>query len=437
MVGAVAANGGAPVAWLARLAARPGDGAEERLRKAALLLSVAVVFVLAFIWVGTYLALGLVGPALIPLSYQAASAASVGIYLRTKRYAYFRDSQLALMLVLPFLLQWSLGGFVSASAVSLWAFVSPLGALVFHGARQALPWFAAFVALLVASPFVEAALPAEDRLGASATTVFSVLNLVGPLGVSFLVIQYFVRERDREHARSDGLLLNILPAAVAERLKAGGGVIADRYDDVTVVFTDLVGFTAAAAAMDAEEVVAVLDEVVMTFDRLAERLALEKVKTIGDGYMAAAGAPTPRADHAHAAADFALAAVAAVDGLAASRCHRLSLRVGIASGPVIAGVIGQAKFGYDLWGDTVNTASRMESHAPPGSIQITAETAALLGGAYRLQPRESVDVRGKGKMRPYLLLGTHERPSSDAEMPTAGGRGDVDATPCLNQDTLT
>ncbi|MGH3041521.1 MAG: adenylate/guanylate cyclase domain-containing protein [Gaiellaceae bacterium] len=238
---------------------------------------------------------------------------------------------------------------------------------------------------------------------------------------TFAFLEYFVRSRDEAHRllateqeRSAKLLLSIFPRPIAERLKLSHGIIAERSEEVSVLFADITGFTPAAERLPAEDVAVLLDEVFSTFDELVARHGLEKIKTIGDGYLAAAGIPTPRSDHAEAAARLALDMKQALATLSAA--SGLSLRVGIDSGPVVAGVIGRSTFGYDLWGDTVNTASRMELHAPAGAIQVTERTYRRLQEAFVLERREGLAVKGKGEMTTYVLLG--ERPSS----PTAAAR---------------
>jgi adenylate cyclase len=177
---------------------------------------------------------------------------------------------------------------------------------------------------------------------------------------------------------------------------------------VSVVFADITGFTPVAERLPAEEVVVILDEIFSAFDELVAHHGLEKIKTIGDGYLVAAGIPTPRADHAEAAARLALAMMQAFPELPVA--SGLNLRVGIDSGPVVAGVIGRTKFGYDLWGDTVNTASRMESHAPLGAIQVTERTYRRLEDSFVLERRTGVIVKGKGEMTTYVLLGERPKP---------------------------
>jgi class 3 adenylate cyclase len=208
-----------------------------------------------------------------------------------------------------------------------------------------------------------------------------------------------------EQQRSEQLLLNVLPAPIAARLKAGEVVIADAFPEVTVLFADLVDFTRRSRRIGPAQVVATLNELFSAFDALARRHGLEKIKTIGDAYMIAGGLPTPRPDHAEAVAEMALAIRDAVARRADPSGRPLQLRIGIATGPVEAGVIGTTKFSYDLWGDTVNTASRMESHGIPGCIQVTERTYQRLRDGYRFQRRGPIPVRGMGEMVTYLLVG--------------------------------
>ncbi|HEX3475837.1 MAG TPA: adenylate/guanylate cyclase domain-containing protein [Kofleriaceae bacterium] len=213
---------------------------------------------------------------------------------------------------------------------------------------------------------------------------------------------------DRAHQRSEELLLNILPPSIARRLKLSGGTIADGFADVSVLFADIVGFTRMASQRPPEHIVGLLNDLFCKFDDVAGRLGLEKIKTIGDCYMVAGGLPEPRADHAEAVAEMALAMLDIVAELAARTGDALTVRIGIHSGPVIAGVIGKRKFIYDLWGDTVNVASRMESHGLPGAIQISEAAARQLDGKYRLRPRGVIEIKGKGAMETWLLEGHRE-----------------------------
>ena len=208
-------------------------------------------------------------------------------------------------------------------------------------------------------------------------------------------------ELETERARSHDLLLNVLPQPIIDRLNAGAGLIADRYDDVAVVFSDFVGFTEISARLPVTTLVASLNELFSAFDASCKSLGVEKIKTIGDAYLAAAGLPGTRAEHHHAAADLALAMRDAVRDAGPP----WQVRIGIHSGPVVAGVIGTTKFVYDLWGDAVNVASRLETTSLPDHIQVSAEIAAALGDDYELEPRGAIDLKGKGSTEAYFLRG--------------------------------
>ena len=214
-----------------------------------------------------------------------------------------------------------------------------------------------------------------------------------------------MRLLEKERERSERLLLNILPAPIAERLKTSDESIAEHSDSVTVLFADIAGFTELSARKTPHALVDLLNRVFTEFDALADVHGLEKIKTIGDAYMAVAGLPQPWPDHAARAARMALGMHAAITRLAAQTGEPLALRIGLHSGPVVAGVIGRKKFSYDLWGDTVNTASRMESHGVAGAVQCSEASATLLQTSFQLEYRGLADIKGKGEMRTYLLAG--------------------------------
>lgn len=395
--------------WLRKVAdigARPGDSDALRLRKAALTLAALTVTLLAFVWVGVYFTLGLPVSAAIPLGYQVAAAAGLADFARTGNFGRFRFGNLALMSVLPFVLQWSLGGYVASSAVSLWALVAALGALFFLSPRAAIPWFALFVLLTVVSGVLDPLLAANPApIPDPVRIAFFVLNILGVAVTAYVLLQYSVRARDAALDRTDRLLRNVLPGSIADRLKHAPGIIADRHESVTVLFADIADFTPFAERTTPERLVGVLDEVFSAFDDLVVQHDLEKIKTIGDAYMAVGGLPEPRADHADAVMRLALDMHAELARVCGGSNLDLRLRIGIASGPVVAGVIGRRRLLYDLWGDTVNMASRMESHGIPDRIQATEATVRLLEGRYAFEARGAVNVKGKGRLDTYLYAG--------------------------------
>jgi adenylate cyclase len=229
----------------------------------------------------------------------------------------------------------------------------------------------------------------------------------------FATVWYVMREVTRAEAamevefdRSEALLANILPASVAAKLKdPAHGVIADRYDDASILFADIAGFTQRASEMPPTELVRFLDRLYTTFDRLVDRHGLEKIKTTGDSYMVVSGVPTPRPDHVEAIAELALDMSRAVAGLRDPNGNPVPLRMGIGTGPVVAGVVGARKFFYDVWGDAVNVASRMESTDVEGRIQVPQNVFESLQHAFILEERGDVDIKGKGVMHTWYLVG--------------------------------
>jgi len=294
------------------------------------------------------------------------------------------------------------GGLFPSGLVVMFGLAFPLAALLAIGVRSALWWSAAFVASVVfavavpdwVDPIYRQTNPTDD----------AAFNLIATGVLMVAVVWYFVRQRDRFQQRSDDLLHNILPDEIAARLKDDGTrTIADDVEAASVLFADVVGFTPMSATMSPAELVGLLDELFTAFDGFVAELGLEKIKTVGDAYMVAAGVPVPRPDHARAIAELALrirdhVATTPIAG------RTIELRIGIASGPVTAGIIGTHKFAYDLWGDTVNTASRMESSGIPGSIQVTRATYELISDGFVCEPRGSVAVKGKDEMETYFLL---------------------------------
>jgi adenylate cyclase len=234
--------------------------------------------------------------------------------------------------------------------------------------------------------------------------------VIGNAVALFAVVLYSVRQTaraevavEREFARSEALLGNIMPPRVAARLK-DEQVIADRYEAASVLFADMAGFTSRASDSEPEALVGFLNSVYSRIDALVEAHGLEKIKTIGDAYMVVAGVPDPRPDHAEALADFALALREAVADLKDPEGRAVPVRIGIASGPVVAGVVGRRKFFYDIWGDTVNVAARMEQTCEPGHIQISSGTRKHLAGKFVLKSRGAIEIRGKGKMHTWFLV---------------------------------
>lgn len=247
--------------------------------------------------------------------------------------------------------------------------------------------------------------------GTTGQTRFGSTYTLVALAVGLFAIGYYQRriteraegEADAERERSERLLLEILPEPIVARLKAGESRIADRVDEVTVLFADLVGFTKLADRMSPQDIVRILDEIFTDLDRLCAERDLEKIKTIGDAYMVASGIPSPRADHADAAVAMGLEMITRIDAISGRLGVPIAVRVGVHSGPIVAGVIGTKKLVYDLWGDVVNTAARMESHGVPGAVHVSDATRARLTLDVAVEPRGPIDVKGKGTMSTFLI----------------------------------
>jgi guanylate cyclase len=410
------------VALLARIGADARDDEDLRHKKALLVLLAVLILPVSVVWGSLYLAFGSV-VGVVPFVYFAVSVGSLVVFARTRRFHLLLNTQLLDILLTTTVGQMLVGGFLPSGAVGLWGVLAPLGALVFLEVRQAVRWFVAFLVVFLLTGIAGEALFPDADLPAWFTSTMLALNVIGTATVAFTVLASFAHQRNAalaalraEQERSEALLVRVLPRPIAERLKATDETIADQFVAASVLFADVVDFTPLAERLAPAEVVGLLDGLFSRFDALAERHGLEKVKTIGDCYMAVAGVPDPRPDHARKAARMALDMRAAVATSEMTGPSGLELRIGINSGPVVAGVIGTKRFLYDLWGDAVNTASRMESHGTPGEIQITRATYELVKDEFVCRPRGTISVKGKGEMETWYLVG-----SRSAEGRTDGG----------------
>jgi adenylate cyclase len=383
------------------------DTADERFRKRLLVGVALIILPIGFVWGCLYWVIGEHGAALTPWAYVAGSTISLAVFARTRSFAFLRTTQQLLILVAPAAGTVMLGGLDESSSVVLWSLFAPLGAVAFDRPGRAWPWFAAFVATIVfALALSEVVRPDGADLPNGFVRTFDVLNIVVVSLVAILLLVTFARGRNIAQARVEALLLNVLPADVAQRLQSDPNSIADHFDDTSILFADVVDFTPLSSRLDARDVVGLLDRLFTSFDELVDRYDVEKIKTIGDCYMVAAGVPRKRPDHAQALAGLALEMrECAKNCLPDGAYHDLRLRIGISSGPVVAGVIGRRRFLYDLWGDTVNMASRMESHGTPDAIQITRSTWELLRNDFVAEPLGLVDVKGKGAVETWRLVG--------------------------------
>jgi class 3 adenylate cyclase len=385
----------------------PADSDQEKVTKEVFVVIGLCAAIAGVLWAVMYTALGKPLSGLIPLTISVAVAVVIARFVATKRLGLLPYPILGLGIILPLSLQLSLGGYVHGSAVVMWAFMTPLfSLLLLRPAWETRIWLLLFLSALVMAAFLDSAVAHLVRpLPDAATLVLFGLNIAGIGSLTFLTLAYFRHQRDAAERRSERLLLNVLPEAIAVRLKRGEEPIADHHDEISVLFADLAGFTVRSAREAPAETVAVLNEVFSVFDDLVRRYRLEKIRTIGDSYMVAAGAPIARPDHLQAICALALDQRREVARLNANHGWDLSFRIGINFGPAVAGIVGREKFHYDLWGDTVNVASRMESHGLPDQIQVTEAVYERLKEEFVFERRGLIDVKGKGPTLTYLLVG--------------------------------
>jgi class 3 adenylate cyclase len=392
---------------------------EDKLHKDLLIFACAFMNLAVVLWLAIYWVMGLHFSANVPLIYQLISVASLIHFFRTGKFETFRFVQLSLFLFVPFIMQWSIGSAVTSSGVMLWALLAPIGALVVSGWRDSVPWFFAYIMMTVISGFFDYYLAPNELSDISLKTIglFFALNFAAMSSIIYFLVRYFVLEMDKikrqldqqhqllaeEQKKSERVLLNVLPNSIAQRLKEHHGLIADGHADVTVMFADLVNFTQLTESLSPEQMVGMLNTIFSGFDDLCEKHGVEKIKTIGDAYMAVGGLNRERSDYTGDIADLALEMrdfVAAHPDL--SR-YRIGIHTGIATGPVVAGVIGTKRFIYDLWGDTVNIASRLTDEAVQDVIQVDKTTYNRIRHGYAFEPPATIHVKGKGEMVMYRL----------------------------------
>lgn len=396
---------------VSRIGVDPSDSDEVRLQKSSLVLGSFMFIFAGALWGILYIALGQTMAGWIPLSYAIVSFLSMIIFHGTRRFQFFLVSQLLLILLLPFLLMIALGGFIQSSGVILWSLISPTVALLFFEPRHAFRWLAAYLGLVALSGFFEFRSLVISSLSPVVVTLFFVMNIGAVSAVLIILLAYFVGQKNllfgllhTEQEKSENLLLNILPKDVAARLKRGEELIADNYESVSILFVDLVDFTPLSATCDPKAMLMLLSEIFSYFALLVEKYGVEKIQTVGDSYMVAAGLPTPRHNHAEVVTHLALDIRAYFERGVFLEGHPLNCRIGINSGPIMAGVIERKKISYNVWGDTVNTASRMQSHGVPGQIQVSENTHKLIKDDFICEPRGTVNVKGKGEMEVWLVV---------------------------------
>ena len=394
---------------LAAIGAKPGDSDEIKLQKSILVVSAIPFIIAGIIWGIMYISLGEATAGLIPLSYSVVSLISLVIFSIKRKFRVFRFSQLLFILLLPFALMIALGGFINGSAVILWAVICPLGAMLFDKQSNAPKWLVAFIGIILISLLIKPWLRTQNNLTEEQINMFFVINLIAVCAIIFLMVYYFVSRKNFFQERSDRLLLNILPSEIAEELKNTGKVAAKHFDDVTVMFTDFKDFTQISEKLSPDNLVSELDFLFKAFDKIICRHNLEKIKTIGDSYMCAGGLPTANKTHAHDVVNAALELQKFMEMHSQNRKSvdvvLFEIRIGIHTGPVTAGVVGENKFAYDIWGDTVNIASRLESSGEAGKINISRNTYELVKEKFKCVHRGKVKAKNKGEIDMYFVIG--------------------------------
>lgn len=392
---------------------------EQQLRIDLLIFACAFMNFAVMFWLAIYWLLGQNYSTNIPFAYQAVSLGSLFWYLKYKKFAVFRFIQLSLFLFAPFVMQWSVGSSVTASGVTLWALLAPVGAVVVAGWRESIPWFVAYIIMTAVSGFFDYFLGVGYTGGLPLKTIglFFALNFVAMSSMLYFLLRYFVLETEKikdsfdlqhklleaEQEKSEHLLLNVFPVHIAQRLKDNHGLIADGHADVSVMFADITNFTQLTEQIAPEQLVALLNTMFSRFDLMTDRHGVEKIKTIGDAYMVVGGLTRDNDDHVKSMADMALEMRQFISLHPDLIRHNLGIHIGIATGPAVAGVIGNKRFIYDVWGDTVNIASRLTDDGKKGDILTDKTTFSRLNKQYAFDLPNLVDIKGKGKMVIYGL----------------------------------
>lgn len=413
------------------------DPEELKLKKVVLVFACGVMIAAAALWLALYKSLGLPISSSLPVAFQFASLATLVYYLISLNFDIFRAVQLGLFLFVPFVVQWSIGNFVSASGMILWGLLAPIGAVLLYSARESIPWFVAYIVLTLATGYVDYELawlpPRGPKVPLATSVVFFALNFAAMSTLVYSLLRFAFSEREKsrvrleeahaglrvEQDRSERLLLNVLPAPIAERLKRLESPIADGFEEVTVMFADIVSFTRMAGVLEPGQIFSLLNRLFSEFDNLAEKHGLEKIKTIGDAYMVAGGLNAGQRGRCSAIADLALDIRDLTEKGPEVEGQTLRLRIGIATGPVVAGVVGTKKFIYDLWGDTVNIASRVTSECEPGRIQVDERSYSLLRHEYAFEAPRTLNLKGKGYTTVYELAARIEPEISEQPLQQA------------------
>jgi class 3 adenylate cyclase len=396
----------------AKLYARAeGDSSELQFQKQLLFIVSGFLFLCGIAWIGLYYSVfGWSIPAYAAAAFAVNALVMIFVSHRLKNHLLLVYPIFYAATISPAIAQWSVGGFHDSGMTIIWGFLTPLGILIFTSLRPAIISFVIFLGCILITAIIEPVFPGPKLVASdNMIRLMYSLNICMSFTVIFGTCAWFVHIFKVEKRNADELLLNILPLDVAEELKSKGHSEARQYDKVTVLFTDFLGFTHLSEQLTPEELVNDLNLCFSAFDEITEKYGIEKIKTIGDAYMAAGGLPTPNLTNAK---DVVLAALEISDFIEDGKSRKIAnnqpyfeIRIGVNTGPLVAGIIGVKKFQYDIWGDTVNTAARLETNCLPGKINISQSTYELLkdDSDFEFERRGKISTKGKGEIEMWFV----------------------------------
>lgn len=390
---------------LKKFAKKEGDSQDVAFRKLLILFISSLCCMCGLLWSAIYcfvFGFGII--TFLPLVFVVVVGSIIVIAHYAKRYEILVYTQLICITAVPTFIQWSIGSMDQSGMVIAWAFLAPLGAVIFLSNRQAVVWMLIFLGIVVISAVFEPAfLGARYQVSNSIRTLFYIMNIGVASTVVFAASAWFMNIIQKEKNRSNNLLLDILPEEVANELKEKGYSEARQFEEVTVLFTDFKGFTNHAEQLNASDLVKEINECFSAFDNILLKHGIEKIKTVGDAYLAASGLPLPDANHA---TSMISAAIEIRDYMLNRRRQYPSafeVRIGIHTGNVVAGIVGVKKFAYDIWGDTVNIAARMEQNSEAGKINVSNSTYLLIKDQFSCTYRGEIEAKNKGRLKMYFV----------------------------------
>jgi class 3 adenylate cyclase len=404
--------------YLKKIGASPDDSSEQQLRKYTLLLITVSCCVAAPIWALAYYFMGLHLSAIVPLIYVAVMLPVIAVFAYTRNEQLLLNAQLFAIFLCPLVMQWLAGGLMKGGVIILWSFLAPLSALIFHDIGKARFWMVMVILGIGATAFFN---DYFEQFGyyidKSQKILLDSMNVAGATAIVFFTMQYFVRtinkntrQIENEKQKTDTLLLNILPAQVAEELKVTGKSNPTLYQNTTIIFTDFKDFTQFGELFTPRELISELETCFEKFDEIITRHGLEKIKTMGDAYMCVAGILKHGDNAVMNAVNAVKAAVEIADCIRIMHDERLSqgkvfwdIRIGVHTGDVVGGIVGKKKFAFDIWGDAVNTANRLETNGEEGRVNISGATYKLVKDHFQCTYRGKLPVKNKGDLEMYFV----------------------------------